>query len=215
MTGLTKFQAKVARLFFSLPASDGFLLAGGGALLASGLTTRPTEDLDFFGDREQVDIAAARDQLERAIAERGWSPTRVQDSESFVRLRISGDDEVIVDLAIDVPAGRRPVVSIVGPTFAPEELAGRKLLALFDRAEARDFADVYVLAPRFGREVLLEYAAEIDLGFDRAVLATMMGSLDRFSDDELPVAPDDVVAVRSYFRNWADELSRSGGQDKP
>ena len=29
MSGLTPFQAEVARLFFSLPAADGFLLAGG------------------------------------------------------------------------------------------------------------------------------------------------------------------------------------------
>ena len=45
---LTAFQIEVAQLFFSLPASDGFLLAGGGALLAQGLTARPTQDLDFF-----------------------------------------------------------------------------------------------------------------------------------------------------------------------
>lgn len=38
---------------------------------------------------------------------------------------------------------------MVGPTFDPEELAGRKLTALFDRAAARDFADVFVLAQRF------------------------------------------------------------------
>lgn len=95
MTGLTDFQADVARLFFPVPASDGFLLAGGGALLASGLTSRPTEDLDFFGDREHVDIAAARDQFETAVAGRGWQSTRVQDSGSFVRLRVT-DGEVIV-----------------------------------------------------------------------------------------------------------------------
>jgi len=98
-------------------------------------------------------------------------------------------------------------VSVVGPTFDPEELAGRKLIALFDRAEARDFVDVYMLAQRFRREVLLERAAEVDLGFDHAVLATMMRSLDRFSDDELPVEPGDADAVRSYFRDWTSELS--------
>jgi hypothetical protein len=32
---------------FPLPASRGFLLAGGAALLAQHLTARPTEDLDF------------------------------------------------------------------------------------------------------------------------------------------------------------------------
>jgi hypothetical protein len=31
---LTAFQLEVARLFFTLPASNGFLLAGGAALLA-------------------------------------------------------------------------------------------------------------------------------------------------------------------------------------
>jgi len=35
-----------------------------------------------------------------------------------------------------------PTVSLVGPTYDPEELAGRKVIALIDRAEARDFADV-------------------------------------------------------------------------
>jgi hypothetical protein len=45
---LSAFQLEVARLFFALPDSRGFLLAGGAALLAQHLTARPTEDLDFF-----------------------------------------------------------------------------------------------------------------------------------------------------------------------
>ena len=151
MTGLTDFQAEVARLFLSLPAADGFLLAGGGALLASGLTTRPTEDLDFFGERGRVDVTAAREELEAAATGPGWKIDRLQVSEYFARLRVHGDGEVLVDIAIDVAAGHAPVVSIVGPTFDPEELAGRKLVALFDRAEARDFADVFVLAQRLAR----------------------------------------------------------------
>jgi hypothetical protein len=32
--GLPAFQLEVARVFFALPASKGFLLAGGAALLA-------------------------------------------------------------------------------------------------------------------------------------------------------------------------------------
>lgn len=131
MSGLTDFQVEVTRLFFSLPASEGFLLAGGGALLASGLTTRPTQDL-----------------------------------------------------------------------------AGRKLAALFDRAEARDFADVYALAQRFDRSVLIERAAEVDLGFDPLVLARMMTTIDRFDDAELPVDPEDVAATRAFFQQWIEELTR-------
>ena len=61
MNGLTDFQVEVARLFFELPSSHGFLLAGGGALLATGLTTRPTQDLDFFGSPGAADIEAAHE----------------------------------------------------------------------------------------------------------------------------------------------------------
>lgn len=207
MSGLTEFQTEVAQLFFSLPASEGFLLAGGGALLASGLTTRLTEDLDFFGQRGRSNVAAARNQLEAAAIERGWTVVCLQESESFVRLHLFGPDELLVDIAIDVSPGHPPVVSIVGPTFDPEELAGRKLTALFDRAEARDFADVFVLARRFSRELLLVRAAEIDRGLDLGVLASMMGTLDRFTDDELPIEVGDVATMRAFFRDWADELT--------
>jgi len=208
VSGLSEFQTEVARVFFSLPAADGFLLAGGGGLLASGLTSRATHDLDFFGDPTQVDVAAACGEFEAAIAERGWSSRWLHHSATFVRLHvIAGDEELIVELAVDVPAGRPPVMTIVGPTFDPEELAGRKLAALFGRAEARDFADVYVLERRFGRPLLLERAAEIDAGFDHVVLAEMMGTLDRFTDDEIPIDTDEVGALRAFFTDWAHELS--------
>lgn len=211
MSGLTEFQAAVARLFFSQPASEGFLLAGGGALLALGLTTRPTEDLDFFGERGRADVAAARDQFVAAATERGWGVVRLQDSENFVRLHLHGPGDVLVDIAMDIAAEHPPDVSIVGPTFEPLELAGRKLAALFARAEARDFADVYVLAQRFGRAALLERAAADDLGFEGGVLAEMMSTLDRFTDEEIPIAAPEVDTVRAFFREWAGELRQSAG----
>lgn len=49
-----------------------------------------------------------------------------------------------MDLAIDSPASSTPTVTIAGPSFAPDELAIRETLALFGRAEPRDFVDVYV-----------------------------------------------------------------------
>jgi hypothetical protein len=35
----------------------------------------------------------------------------------------------------------------------------------------------------------------------------MMGTLDRFSDDELPIGSADATAVRGFFAKWARELS--------
>ena len=203
---LTAFQITVAKLFFSLPQSDGFLLAGGAALAAQDLTSRPTRDLDLFTRVGGPSVPGVRDAFEAAVLGKGWTVRRIRDSETFCRLLVTGEDELLVDLAVDSPPNSPPSASSVGPTFGLEELAGRKVIALFDRAEARDFADVYVLALRYDPELLLQRAAEIDGGFDRGVFATMLGSLDRFTDSDIPVPPNSVTELRTFFRHWASQL---------
>jgi Nucleotidyl transferase AbiEii toxin, Type IV TA system len=169
---LPAFQQEVARMFFAVPASEGFLLAGGAALLAQHLTTRPTADLDFFTAPERGRVPAARDALEAEARRRGWTTERFHDSETFCRMVVrSADAGVLVDPAVNAPPDLPASVTSAGPTLAPEELAGHKLLALFDRAAARDFADVYVLARLLGKDVLLARAAQIDAGFVRGSLA--------------------------------------------
>jgi predicted nucleotidyltransferase component of viral defense system len=206
MSGPTAFQIEVARLFFSLPASKGFLIAGGGALLATGLTSRPTQDLDFFGEMGQVNISEAREQFLRAATNRHWKCKVVQSDELFVRMHVKGTEEVLVDIAIDVAARFPSQISVLGPTFNHEELAGRKMLALFDRAEARDFADVFALAKHFSKELLLLRASELEVSLETEVLAAMMRSLSRFSDDELPIDQSSTDELRNFFAVWANEL---------
>jgi predicted nucleotidyltransferase component of viral defense system len=185
------------------------LLAGGAALLAQHLTARPTEDLDFFTAPGRGHVPAARDALEAAIGERGWSVQRIHDSDTFCRMVIrSTDAGVLVDLAVNAPPDLPASATLAGPTLAPEELAGHKLLALFDRAAARNFADVYVLAHRFGKDVLLARAAQIDTGFDAKVLASMFATLDRFTDDEIPVPESSSAAdLRTFYATWRSELA--------
>jgi len=112
---LSAFQLEVARLFFALPASQGFLLAGGAALLAQHLTARPTEDLDFFTAPEHGHVPAARDALEAAARQRGWSTQRIHDSDAFCRMVIrSADAGVIVDLAVNAPPDLPPSATAAG-----------------------------------------------------------------------------------------------------
>jgi hypothetical protein len=206
---LTVFQVQVARLFFALPESKGFLMAGGAALLAQHLTARPTEDLDFFTAPERGHVPAARAALEAAARDRGWRTERIHDSDTFCRMVIRGDHgDVLVDLAVNAPPDLPASVTPAGPTLAPEELAGHKLLALFDRAAARDFSDVYVLALRFGKHALLARAARIDAGFDSKVLADMIATLDRFTDSEIPMPEGlSVAGLRAFYTTWRSELS--------
>lgn len=80
------------------------------------------------------------------------------------------------------------------------------MLALFGRAEPRDFADVFQLAQRFGKEPLLAGAAELDRGFHREILAQILRSLAHIEDARLPVGLTRVPELRAFFAAWADEL---------
>ena len=157
---LTALQREVLGVFFALPESAGFVLAGGAALIASGLSERPTQDVDLFtGDLGQG-ITDAADALEAACYDRGWTVEHVRSSATFRRIEIrTPNAQLLVDLAVDSPPQGTPIITPVGPTYPPDELGARKLLALFDRAAARDFVDAHSLASTFDLSHLLGVAA--------------------------------------------------------
>jgi hypothetical protein len=164
------------------------------------------EERDRFAAQFRTWSAAV--DFEAAAGVRGWVVERIQSTATFCRIVVRRSDrELLIDVAVDAPPLRPASVTIVGPTFDREELAGRKILALFDRAEARDFVDVYLLARHFSTELLLTRAFEIDAGFDRAIFAEMLGSLSRFSDADIPLAGDDVDELRAFFATWRAELT--------
>lgn len=206
---LTRFQLELSRLFFSVPASRGFLLAGGAALAAHRLTSRHTQDLDLFTSPGAAQLTVAEEQFGSAAVARGLVVQRIRRTETFCRLLISrpGQDEVLVDLAVDSTPVQSGIDSVAGPTFALTELAGRKVVALFDRAEARDFADVNALAKRFSKDELLEQAGLVDRGFDRLIFAQMVSTLSRFTDTDLPVPAAEIADLRNFFARWAVELT--------
>jgi Nucleotidyl transferase AbiEii toxin, Type IV TA system len=205
---LTPLQVQATRLFFSLPASAGFAVAGGAALIARGLITRPTQDVDLFLlDARLSTVASAAAAFETAMDGQGWSHIRVRDHQEFIRLAIAdGQDNLIIDLGRDSPAAEATGSTQLGPTLSPRDLAARKTLALFGRAEPRDFADVHDLARRYGRDRLLQWAAEDDPGFDRQVFADMLATIDRLTDADLPVSPRQATALRAWIHDWAAEL---------
>lgn len=206
---ITDFQAEVARVFFALPEAGSFLLAGGLALAAHGLTDRPTEDFDAFTSKAG-DVSKAVAAFRRAAVERQWRVDTVQASETFVRLSVAGEAALIVDIALDSPPDLPPTMSILGPTFAPEELAARKLLALFDRAMPRDFVDVFRLVRRWERDDLMGLAGTIDPGFDVTAFAMAMRQLDRYRNEDIPIAAAELPELRSYFHAWVDDLGSAG-----
>lgn len=204
---LTSLQRQVLELFFSLEESAGFVIAGGAGLVASGLTTRPTQDVDLFGSYVSTGIAIAADAFETACGSRGWAITRIHDSKTFRRLVVQVDDgEVLVDLAVDSPPLGPPTITAVGPVYPPEELAARKILALFDRAAARDFVDVHVLSKKFELDELVDLVTQLDSGFTPALLAEMLLSHRRFADSDFTELGGDAAAVRAFADTWRHNI---------
>ncbi len=122
----------------------------------------------------------------------------------------SPSDELLVDLAVDSPPLDAPTITAVGPTYPPRELAARKLLALFDRAEARDFVDVHRLSERFGLDDLLNLAAELDEGFTPALLAEMLSSHKRFTDNDFADLGAAPAGLRAWVEEWRSRLIDQG-----
>ena len=214
---LSPLQERIARIIAGLSEAEDFALAGGGALIVRGDIDRKTRDLDFFGLS-----AAAVDRLvpvaELALREVSLRVTRVQEGPGFARFVIEDeDDRTELDLASDArlfPADRGPGFQIL----SAEELAADKLLAVFGRAEARDFVDLEALEDRFGLDRLFELAGEKDRGFEPTVFAEMMDRFGRLGRAEFQL--DDVQyeelsrlveAWRARALELAQEHQRSRG----
>jgi len=206
---LSALQQCVALVLAGLPEAEGFALAGGGALVVRGAVDRETHDLDFFvGEADAVDRLLPA--LESALSAEQITVERRQVAHGFARLSVqAGDDHTEIDLCVDyrlLPAEPSPI----GPVLALEELAVNKLLALFSRAEARDFVDFAAVEPLYGLDRLCQLATEKDGGFDRRVLAQMLGRIDRLLPDEFQLSDERLAALRRSVLSWQLQLARPG-----
>ncbi len=64
-------HGQVAAVALAAAAGHGFALGGGNALLAHGMITRPTQDVDLFTDQEHG-LEAAADAVEAALRGAGF-----------------------------------------------------------------------------------------------------------------------------------------------
>lgn len=207
---ITMFQREVAQAFFGLPESRGFLLAGGAALIASGVVERDTDDLDFFAPRRGTDVPATKTAFLDLCEQRGWSNEIAIDSHEFVRMVVAADGEKLaVDFGVDSDPLLPPTTTFLGPTISVEESAGRKTLALFGRWMPRDFVDVYALADRFTKEDLVRLAEDRDLGFDRGFFSQALDQVTTIKPERFAIAGERVPEMTSFFTEWAAELRRA------
>jgi len=210
MKTLDPDQLEVARVLFALPSATGFALARGSALLLSGAIERPTRDIDaFIAAQPGIDhgnVQPLAEELAAALASNGWTTHIVRSHVTFARLEATRQGTIVeIDLAVDSPL-LFPIRMIDGlPALASQDLAARKILAILDRAEGRDFTDLHTLSQQYQRDEIIAWAQQLDAGLTTSAIAHSFAHLDRLDDNELPTGEPDVV--REVFADWTLELS--------
>ena len=205
---LSALQRTVLAALGRLDASASFALAGGAALIVHGIVNRTTKDLDLFTE-ESRHVAALHEALTSELVQRGLHVTIISASTTFVRLEVhepGSDERIEVDLGVDVRMAA-PVTTDVGPVLSIDELAADKMLALFGRAELRDFLDVADLLRRLPKERLVELAIAKDAGFALARFAESLAALHRFTDADWEAHGAERDRVTRIFDEWRAEIT--------
>ena len=208
---LSPLQEQVAEIIAGLEEATDFALAGGAALISRGDVQRQTKDLDFFGlTTDAVDRLLPA--VERALQAVGLTVRRVQDNPGFARLLVEGaNDRTEVDLAAD--ARLFPVEpGQPAPTLSGEELAVDKVLAVFGRAEARDFVDLLAVEKRYGLDRLCELAAEKDRGFTPEIFGGMLIQFRRLRRQEFEIDDAGYERLTRAVEEWRERAMGLGNQ---
>lgn len=206
--GLEAFQAEIAEVALRAIDHHGFALAGAGALLAHGVISRPTQDLDLFTPAEggAGEVSAA---LLAALTDAGCQVHVLESAEQhggeFLRLQVHRDEHVVdIDLARDWRE-HPPVRMQIGPVLHVDDAVGSKVTAMIGRGLPRDYIDVAAALRRYERDDLLRLAFHRDPGLRVLDVALCMQQLDRLPDTpfaDYGLTDDDVRQVRHTLQDW-------------
>lgn len=210
------FQARVAQLALAAAAGQGFALAGGNALVAHGLLSRPTEDVDLFTPHpggpgrvlEAVRAALAADGFDVRVLR-----PAADSAGEFAQLQVGRDDQTTqVDLGRDWRS-HEAVTLDIGPVLHLDDAVASKTTALLGRGLARDYIDVAAALERYSRRQLLQLAFERDPGLRVTDVALAAQRLDGMADTRLlryGLDADEVTALRARFADWPREEMSDG-----
>lgn len=212
------FHERVATLALAVAERHGFVLGGGLALIAHGVVSRPTTDIDLFGP-ETASVTAAATTVRSALHAAG---IRVEDvpyedalssglddlDQHMVEMVAYRDDTDRDGVALSLghlPRSRRPVMLSIGAVMDLRDLVAYKVAALVTRGEVRDFIDVSVFLAERSPQQLLDLARRVDPALEHEDVVAVGRRLDATPDRAFAayrLQPDAVAVLRARFGDW-------------
>jgi Nucleotidyl transferase AbiEii toxin, Type IV TA system len=214
---LSELNGDVARIALEVAAKYGFVLGGGNALVAHGLISRPTQDVDLVTDRD-AGVKAAAGEVERALRAAGYTVAR-DEADTGLADMFYGFDLDLAEWNITGPDGRETILQIarfdrerppvvmahVGPVLAFEDAVAAKVHALVTRWAERDYWDVAQALGRWSPAELIELACQHDPSLQWREFTDAGRQLDKLEDEVFELnglGPKDIKLVRKRFRAW-------------
>lgn len=209
---LDSLQERIIRAALALPESRTLALAGGCAVITQGLVDRITHDVDLFTEVDADEATRVCAALRATLARdrlRIEPALRPPHENRFVAVDPASGTGTAVEVFPDGGRLRPPTLLALGPVLHPDDLAADKTLALWGRAEPRDYLDVITLRERYGSTRLLELAAEKDRGFTVETFIGALRSIRRLRAVDWADAGIDekrVNTINTAVKEWLIEL---------
>jgi len=208
---LTEFQKRFINAISKSLLRDSFFLTGGTALSAFYLHHRYSEDLDFFTEIPD-EVSRMVPELEKICQKLTVKLEINRRFKTFLNCTVTSDksEHIKIDFAQDTPFRLQPL--IFNEEFGifvdnPLDIACNKFSALFDRAETKDFVDIYwINKVLFSFDDIYENAKKKHVGLDDYWLAISLQKVNLVAELPRMVVSLTIEELKGFFNDKVKKL---------
>lgn len=188
-------------------------MTGGTALSAFYFHHRQSEDLDFFTVNQSLEFNVVNAEVLKIAALLSAKTEHQVSSPTFLQFIFKVKRSVLkVDLVKDTPVHFGKIKKIYNFWVdSLENIAVGKLLALFGRADAKDFVDLYFLLKvkkTIDFEKLFNLSKRKDSGLSEFYLAEMLSRVEEIKYFPKTLLPLDKKDLVNFFLSLSTNLYR-------
>lgn len=210
-------QRVAARIALGALAADGFLLAGGQALIEHGITERPSDDIDLFALHRRhtpATFAASVQKMTAALEAAGYTVKITRQYEEFASVTVGHNEEaVVIDLGLDWWENS-PAIIDIGPILSLKDSVASKLLAVYSRGYARDYLDAHsiITSHRFTHQQLITLCQRRDPTLDLPTFAAAIArhrTLPTTEFTKYGLQPGELPTLTSTLLDFAETIHKT------